>query len=419
MKGLQLFIKDFLQNRGLLVFLSLLIEKMVGLVNTIFVVRMISASDYGIITLIATAFAVAITLVGLGATQGLLRYGTLEENPVQRRQLLNYIFHEGLKRHLLLIALFIGITLIYEVKYDTIWIVIAAFAIRMLGYYFYLFISSSYRIEHDNKKFAQISIVVNLVGLLFAVLFTYFLGKYGYLLALALGPWVAFIFYKKGSFDRLKEEITCIDIKSFWNYSFNSSVTYFFSELLFMVDVFLIGILMNENAVANYKLAIILPMNLLFIPSIFMQTDYPKLVTNSTNKSFLNYYISNYYKIFIPLCTLMLIVGFILKDWVVPFVFGKSYEDNGWIFFSILIGTAFNMCFRNLYGNLLAAVGLANKNSRVSIFAVILMLILSLVFIPLYGILGAAMALTITFVALGILSAYYFRQYLKQLNATE
>jgi len=415
MNELKVFIKQFFQNRGLLVFLSLIIEKGAGLINTIFVVRLISEGDYGLITLIAAAFSVAITLIGFGSNQGLLRFGTLEQDAVQRNKLLSYIFYEGLKRHLILIAFFCCATLFYELKFFSIWIIILAFAVRMLGYYFYLFVSSYYRIDNDNKKFAQISIFVNLVGLFFALIFTYFFGKFGYLAALAIGPWISLVFYKKEMVKKIKTELTFLNKKEFWSYSIHSSITYFFSELLFMIDVLVIGLILNESAIANYKLAIILPMNLLFIPAVFMQTDYPKLVANSTNKMYLKFYISNYYKIFIPFCVLLVGLGFALKDWIVPFVFGNNYQNNGWIFFVILLGTAFNMCFRNLYGNLLGAVGLANKNTRVAISAVILMIVLSSILVPIYGILGAALALTITFIALGIFSAYYFYQYLRAL----
>ena len=38
----------------------------------------------------------------------------------------------------------------------------------------------------------------------------------------------------------------------------------FLSDLLFSLDILLLGFLLNENAVADYKVAIILPSNLTF-----------------------------------------------------------------------------------------------------------------------------------------------------------
>lgn len=419
MRNLKLFLKDFFQNKGFLVFLSILIEKVVGLLNTIFVVRMISEEDYGLITIIASLFGVFITLNGFGAIQGLLRYGALEKDENNRNQLSNYIFKQGLKRHLLLIVLFFILACFYEFKYYNIWIVVAFFSIRMLGYYLYAFILNYYRVHNLNDKFAKISIFINSLGLLLAIVFTYCFGKYGYLFGLSITPWLALFFYKKTIFSSVLFTLKEFNKKEFWKYSINSSATYFLSELLFMIDVFLIGFLLNEKAVANYKVAIILPMNLMFIPLIFMQTDYPKIVSNSRNIAYLKFYIRNYYKLFIPLSLFIVLIGFMLKDWILPFIFGADYNENGWIFFIILIAVAFNMCFRNLYGNLLSAVGLANKNTRVAFLSLIIMLLLGYVLIQLFGNLGAAIALAVTFMIMGFYSAYIFYQYLHKLENDE
>ena len=415
MNNLIQFLKDFYNNKGLLVFSSILIEKIIGLVNVIFVVRLISESDYGLITLIASLFGVFVTLNGFGAIQGLLRFGALEKEEKNKEKLANYILKQGFKRHIFLIIAFVFVGLFYEFKYVNIWIVVAFFAIRMIGYYFYSFILNYYRIQNQNNKFAKISIFINCLGLLIAVGLTFGFGKYGYLLGLAITPWISLFFYKKSLLKSTNFKLINNDKKEFWTYSINSSVTYFFSELLFMIDVFLIGFLLNESAIANYKVAIILPMNLMFIPLIFMQTDYPKLVEQSKNKSYLLFYIRNYYKIFIPLSLLILLVGFLIKDNVLALVFGEEYQQNGWIFFTILVAVTFNMCFRNLYGNMLSAVGLANKNASVAIFSIILMFVLGTFFIHFYGVIGAALALSITFISMGFYSFLLFRNYLNQL----
>lgn len=419
MRNLVLFLKDFFQNKGFFVFLSILIEKVVGLLNTIFVVRMISSEDYGLITIIASLFGVFITLNGFGAVQGLLRYGALEKDEKNKTQLSNYIFKQGLKRHFLLIVAFFITGCFYEFKYFNIWIVVFFFSIRMLGYYLYTFVLNYYRIQNSNDKFARISILINLVGLLLALTLTYYFGIYGYLFGLSITPWMAILFYKREILSSISFRLNDFNKKEFWKYSINSSLTYFLSELLFMIDIVLIGLLLNEKAVANYKVAIILPMNLMFIPLIFMQTDYPKIVSNSRNIDYLKFYIRNYYKLFVPISILILIIGFVIKDWILPFVFGEEYNENGWIFFVILTAVAFNMCFRNLYGNLLSAVGLANKNFRVALFSIIIMVVLGFVLTQSLGNLGAAIALAITFISMGFYSAYIFNQYLHKLEKNE
>lgn len=419
MGSLMRFLKDFYQNKGLLVFFSILIEKVVGLVNTIYVVRLISQEDYGLITLIASLFGVFITLNGFGAVQGLLRYGALEKEMDRKQNLAQYIFIEGMKRHFILLILFVLTAIFYEFKYVNIWVIIGFFTFRMLGYYFYSFILNYYRILNRNDFFAKLSMLINAIGLILAIALTYGFGIYGYLIGLAVTPWLALLFIKKSFISTIPKSIDSLNLKSFWKFSINSSLTYFLSEFLFMIDVFLIGFLLNETAVAEYKVAIILPMNLMFIPMIFMQTDYPKLVENAKDKAYLKFYIRNYYKLFVPLVSAMLVIGFVLKDWIIPFVFGSEYQQQGWIFFVILVAVAFNMCFRNLYGNLLSAVGLAQKNSKVASLSIVLMTVLGFGLITPFGIIGAALALSLTFISMGFYSGYLFYSYLNQLPTKE
>lgn len=416
MRSFLLFLRDFVRNKGLMVFLSILIEKVTALVNTIFVVRLIAQEDYGLITLVASLFGVFAAFNGLGASQGLLRFGSLEKEIEDKEKLAHSIFLKGLQRQLILLVFFIITALLYELKYPDIWLIVLFFAVRLIGFYFYMFIKSYYRMRNENDQFSKISITINIVGLLLVLAFTYFYGMFGYLFGLAITPWISIVFFPRLLFDSARSFDLKLDMKTFWNYSFNSALTAFLSEMLFILDVFIIGLLLNELEVANYKLAIILPMNLMFIPVIFMQTDYPKLVENCRNKQYLLFYIRNYYKLFIPLSLFFITIGFFLKDWLIGFVFGEKYQHNGWIFWIILIGVGANMCFRNLYSNLLSAVGWAQKNTIVAVVSILMMTILGFIFTYSFGIVGAAIALTITFTSMGIFSAFLFSNYLKQLS---
>ena len=65
MKSLQEFLQNFFKNKGQYVFFSLLIAKVCGLISSIVVVRLLPQSDFGIMTIVASVFAVLRLLVGL------------------------------------------------------------------------------------------------------------------------------------------------------------------------------------------------------------------------------------------------------------------------------------------------------------------------------------------------------------------
>lgn len=409
------FIKDFNSNKGGYVFLSFVIEKLIGLFNAIYLVRLISKEDFGLITLISSLFAVTITLNGFGAIQALLRYGSIADGENNKNNLTQYLFRNGIKKHILLTICFLLIAVCYEIKFEGIWPIALWFTVRFLGYFFYTFILNYYRIHHHNKKFSSISIFVNCIGSLITLLLTLKLNTSGYLIGLAFTPWLSLIFYKKNIFEKSGLKRNTIDLKELWDYAIKSAINYGLAEILIVLDIFLIGLFLSETEVANYKIAIILPMNIIFLSSVFIQTDFPKLVSKSNDKIYLKNYIRSYQQLFIPIGIIFLIVGYLIKDWIISFVFGNSYEDVGNLFFIILIAVISNMLMRNLYSNLLSAVGLAKQNTKIAIFSILVMALLSLSLIPLLGIIGAALALSITFISTGIFSLILFKKYLKSL----
>ncbi|MCA0332999.1 MAG: oligosaccharide flippase family protein [Bacteroidetes bacterium] len=415
MKELLKFFKEFIQNNGLLVFSAMLIAKLSMLIINIAVARLIPKEEFGLIALVFSVFAIFAPLTGLGSYQGLLRYGVLEKDQHSRDRLSQYVFHRGLFNHIAVCFMFLGISYIYTLKYGDLKIIILLFGIRILGYYFQNFIESYYRINHNNKTFAWVNISINLGGLVMAFIGMLLWGLIGYLIAMAIMPWISLIFLKRNIFVHNNFALN-INKKEFWKYSLHGSMTYFLSDILFSMDFLLIGLLLSENDLAMYKTAIIIPMNLSILPLVFMQTDYPKLAKNYQNKNYLNYYIKNYYKIFIPLGVVILFIGWMIQDDIVSWIFGEKYAGNGSVFIIILFALVGNMWLRNLYGNLASAVGKANWNTYTSLIGLSVILLLGLWLIPLYGIVGAAFSMAGAFTCTGIVTAVLFKKYLKNLD---
>lgn len=414
MKNLIEFLKQFVQNSGLLVFTSSIVSKLSMLFVNIIGARLISEDDYGLFILIFSVFNIFAPLIGFGSNQGLLRFGSIEKDASSKEILTNYIFFRGFINHIFVSIAFLIVCYFYTLKYEDIFLIVICLAIRLVGFYFYNHTQAYYRINDNNKMFAVLNMTVNVFGLLIVALFTYVWGMKGFLIAMAITPWVSLLFQLNNH--RFSSQKPTIDLKKFWKYSMHASITYFFSDLLFAMDILLIGVFLTQSDIAFYKVSILLPMNLSFIPLTFMQTDYPKIARNYLDKNYLRFYIQNYYKLFIPLGILILIVGYFIKDAIIPFIFGEQYENsNGWVFYIILLALVGNMWMRNLYGNMVSAVGKAHWNTYVSIGALVVIFVLGITLIPNYGILGAAIGMASAFTFTGIALLFLFQNYLKKL----
>ena len=236
----------------------------------------------------------------------------------------------------------------------------------------------------------------------------------GYLIAMMMMPFFSLFWFKSIN---LSEKIELkLPKKELWKYGLFTAGTAVLGDALFSLDVILMGFLMNESAVANYKTAILIPANLTFIAMTFMQSDFPELARNYKNKIFLKYYISNYYKIFIPLCLGIFIVMFFLDDLIVKLFFGEKYNGIESSFLILTGAFLLNMLFRNLYGNLLSAVGKMEYITLISAFALVILIGLSIFLVPKFGIEGMAISQSITLFITGLLLMGGFLSYYRKLS---
>jgi O-antigen/teichoic acid export membrane protein len=173
---------------------------------------------------------------------------------------------------------------------------------------------------------------------------------------------------------------------------------------------------MNESAVANYKVALLIPSNIVFLSATLMQSDYPKLTKFCRDKKFLENYVLNYYKIFIPVSILIFLGGFFFKAQILNFFFGVKYQGNEIVFLVFLGIFSVNMLLRNLYGNLLSAMGLMKFSTYISALNILLLVIFAFIFVGRLGILGMAISLSLSMLICGVILLIGFYQYWKSLK---
>lgn len=415
MKSLQIFLQNFLKNQGHYVLVSLLIGKLCAFLSSLFIIKLLPTEDFGKMSIVAAIFALFSSCTGLGSHQSLLRFGSISEMQTDKEKLSAYLLRQGFIYQLILSVIFLGSSLFYVNKYEDIFWIFIFFALRFIGFYFFNYIQTELRINGKNREFAKLNNVVSIFGLIITLLFTYFFELKGYLIAIALIPFLSFFWYKKTDLN-VKEIPNIFNSKDIWKYAFHTSGTTVLSDALFSVDILLLGFLLNENYVADYRVAILIPSNVTFLALAFMQSDFPLLAKNYTNKNFLKSYISGYYKFFIPVCSLIFVVcTFFSKD-ILKIFFNEKYAENSWLFVVFIFTFLMNILFRNLYGNLMSAVGKMAVNTKVSLFSLLLLIGLSFILVPKYHLMGMTISVSVTLIFSGLILAFFFYKYLKELK---
>ena len=413
MGGLKEFLSRFFSNKGHHVFFSFLIAKICGFLGSLVIIRLLPENEYGILSIVMSVCAIFLPFSGFGSNQILLRYGAISEKE-NKQNLSSYLFFKGIFNEIILIVIFVGISLFYAPKYENIIIIFLFFGIRLMGFYLSNHIQTYYRISGKNDIFAKVSNAINIGGFILLLVLTYLFKFYGYLLAIALIPYLSLFWLKKEMFSA--KRIVYDNKKEIWRFGIFTAATSVISETLFSLDVMLLGFLMNENAVANYKVAILLPSNITVLAISFMQSDYPLLSKNYQNKNFLRSYIKNYYKIFIPICILILGFFYFFKDLLLKVFFGTNHSDNSNLMMILLLGFTFGMLSRNLFGNLLPAVGKIEVNTWVSILSLIILCVTAYFLVNTFGILGMGISLSLVLIWEGLAYLTFFGNYLKKLT---
>jgi len=412
MKSLTDFVKAFFRNKGQYVFVSLLIAKICAFAGSLFIIRLLPEREFGAISIVASVFAIFSPFSGFGSMQSLLRFGSISSSEKDKKMLSAYLFRKGFLYQVFLSVIFFGVSFFYLQKYEDILVVFLFFGIRLFGSYFLAHIQSELRINGKNGIFAKVNNVVNISTLVLMLVLTYFYGITGYLAANAVSPFISLFWYKKNH-----GKITApTNTKEIWNYALHSSGTALLSDTLFSADVLLLSFLMNEEAVANYKVAILIPANITFLALTFLQSDFPVLAKNFKNKEFLVDYIKNYYKIFIPICSMIFLGGFVLRKEILHLFFSEKYVHNTFAFVVLLGAFCMNMLFRNLYGNMLSAIGLMKTNTVVSVLALAILILLSFLLVPDFGLNGMAFSMASTLVFTGFFMMFSFILYLRKLK---
>lgn len=203
---------------------------------------------------------------------------------------------------------------------------------------------------------------------------------------------------------------------NYWRYGFYTSIGGLASKLLFSIDILMIGYLMkDETEVALYKAATLIPFSLLFIPNGFIQTDLIKLTREYQNKAYLKKYILNYLKLF---GLISIVLGTILVLTAKPLMhfFGAEYYSAYTLIPVFAIGIVGAFMFRNLFGNLLDAIGWAKTSALISSTILVLDIILNYFMIKEYEIIGAAYSTSILLWVSGLACATAILIYIKRLS---
>ncbi len=404
------FLSNFFKQSGIWVASSFFVSKIAAFLLTLFMARILSKEDLGWVMYGLNYLGFFIPFVGFGSSHGALRYAAIEKENKEKQKIIAYSFSYGLIFNILLSLIMLVLAFIIFGNGNQL-LIVSLFMIRLFGIFLIDQAKSEVRGFHNNKKFGQIEIYSNILLLVSAVLLAYFFGVTGYIFSLCLSPFVILFIHRfRISFDRtLFENFT---EKSFWKFCVTMAFTNQVSELIFLLDVFFIGIFLDNSAVAHYRIYSIIPFNLFFLAALFFQAAYPKLCENHQNNQYQLQFLFNFWKLMVPITILIFAVSYFGAEYILT-LFGNDYAENPKVFKILIVASISVLLLRTPFGYLLASKGKSIYNLIAALISILSLLVLIKPTISNFGIEGVAWLSLVNLFFIGIFQmiSYFYLVY--------
>ena len=411
------YISNFLKRKGSYVFLATIFARIFSFLAAWFALKLIPNKELGVVLFTYNIIVFIIPISGLGLHQSFIRYGALLKTKTEQNSLFLYVFKKGVWVSLLLIACISIISFFIDFKFEKTQTYLIILSFIIIPSFLLEIIKAQLRLNHNNKKFAFTEIVQSVLLLVSVLLLSYFFKELGYAIALLVAPTLtAILFIKKiGINFTLKNKLTITDT-SFWKYGFFASLSNVVTQLLFVIDILLIGYLLaNTEMVTNYRYISLIPFSLLFLPRVFMAADFVAFTEKIYDKTYIKNYIKSYMLLFLLISIVLVITSYFLGDFILKLL-DNNFTKYTQTFFILMLGVCGIFIFRGLFGNLLSSIGKAHINYYIASVALLLNVISNYYLIPKYGIKGAALTSAILMWFTGIVSAIAFKVLYKKVN---
>ncbi|QNM84265.1 oligosaccharide flippase family protein [Polaribacter pectinis] len=403
------YIQNFLNRAGGHVFLATLISRLFSFLASWFAIQFIPNKELGIVLFAYNIIAFLIPFSGLGLHQSLIRFGALLKTTEEKNNLFSYVFKKGLLISIFIVTVVIIFALLFPFQFDKTGIYLAFLALVLIPDFIMQIIKIQFRLQHKNKLFSYVEILNSTFLVLFVLVLSYFYKENGYVTAVIIAPLItSFFFIKKLNINfSFKVKPSIIDF-SFWKYGFYSGLTSVVTNLLFVIDILLIGHLLNDSEmVTAYKYISIIPLSILFLPRMFIAADFVSFTEKISDKKHIFNYTKSYMTLFTTVSILYCGFFYFFSEATLG-LFDESlikYSDS---FFILSLGVCGILIFRGLFGNLLSSIGKIEINYYINSIAILINVISNYYLIPIYGIKGAAITSAFLMWFTGIFSAIWF-----------
>ena len=410
-------IKSFIDRGGHFVFSSMMVSKVLNFILSLLIVHILTKETYGNISYALSIIMIILPFSGFGLHHAMLRFGSTEKTVEAKNNMFVSFLKWGLLFSLIIIIVLFLLSDFITIRLPGSKQFLHLLTPMVIAYFGAEMIFALFRVQKNNVLFSWGVILRAILVLGLCSVFSIIFGGTGYALTYALIPLLVMLIMlipgnRKYGISQTKRY--SLDLKPYVKYGLWVGIGSIASQLVILLDTIMVGnIIADSSRLALYKVATIIPANLLFIPSILLKTDFVYIAENYKKRSFLIKYYKKYLFIFVVITVAMFAVWFIFSDLIMK-MFGSQYIDAKPIITILLFMVAMAFLTRIPLGNILNALGKSPWNTYSNLILLAINVALNALMIPKYGLNGAAYATCISVGISGMINIGLFILYLNK-----
>ena len=400
-------INKFKEKKNLImVVASNVMVKCIAFFPSVFLARFLTKAELASLSYADNILGYFLIFAGLGMSNSLLRYCT-HSNEGKNRAYFNFALKNGVITNIIFAV--VGIIIFQNItfSFSDVKTLLITLVFTNVFQYIYECISYYIRTQMKFELYSKSNVFFSLEKLVLLILFTYFLGLAGTIISryICLFIIIAILLSKGIGRTNKKYYLKTEEKKEFVKYSITTMIFTGCSTLMPLNEMFLVNNLLNDSIVtANYKTAMAIPYNLIFLATSIMVYYAPIFSQHEQSNDYewirrKSKELTIKVTIVYVAITLFMIVA---AKYIILFIYGEKYLDSVFLMQILTVAYAVNASIRTVPMNILYAIGLVKNNAYNMGISMIVHFILDYAFLNFMGINGIAFASIIVYSLSGL-----------------
>lgn len=393
------------------------LNKMLAFISSIVIIRLVAKADYAALAYVDNIYSYVIMISGLGMSSAVLKYCVTDDD-AKATAYFGFALKYGTIVQLGCGLIAYVISLLLDVPFEKTKPLFLLLFFYPVLYFILNTFYSFVRAKSLNAQYARASVIQTSLLLVCSIGLVLLIGVFG----IAFSRYIAIIVTTTYCAYHIKKNVpikrgytlTFDEKKAFIVLGISMLVANMFSMIMPSNEAFLINNLLKSSTItADYKVAYLIPEQLIFIPQVIMIYYFPKFARIEGEKSLWKN--ASRVGAFGGLITLSAgVIGIIITPFVISVFYGDKYSGINMLFSFMWIVQIINGAIRVIPMNILPAIGITRYNMMNSIISCGAHLGLAALLIIKIGVYGGIIASAIVYFVSGIHYWIYLYKHCKE-----